>query len=265
MKNVLRFQSGLIGALVFSHLAAAGAAEHAKTFTPPLKVLFVGGGGWHDYDKQIPYLTGKMSELLNVAFEIKTGLDALHDPKFADSFDAVVYDVCFETVSDDILENALQTTRQGKPTVLVHCTVHSFARSPKIRDWETCCGMRSKVHDAYGPFTVSRLDEASPITKLFPDDWKTPGDELYQTISIEPESHQLLKARSPQDGRTHVVCWTYRFGQGSVFATTLGHDMKTISSPDYLRLVANGLLWACGKIQPDGKPAVGYARPENKP
>jgi len=103
-----------------------------------------------------------------------------------------------------------------------------------------------------------KLDRDDPITRFFPDEWKTPGDELYQTISIEPQSHPLLKAKSPVDGREHVVGWTRTFGRGRVFATTLGHDMKTAGSPDYLQLLANGLLWACGKLGEDGKPLAGY-------
>jgi type 1 glutamine amidotransferase len=57
------------------------------------------------------------------------------------------------------------------------------------------------------------------------------------------------------------LSWTYQFGRGRVFATTLGHDMNTASAPEYLQLVANGLLWACGKLEPDGKPAAGYSGP----
>ncbi|HUR47539.1 MAG TPA: ThuA domain-containing protein, partial [Candidatus Saccharimonadales bacterium] len=68
-----------------------------------------------------------------------------------------------------------------------------------------------------------------------------------------------LKARSPKDGREHVVCWTYQYGQGRVFATTLGHDLKTVSSPEYLRLLANGLLWATSKLGTAGEPMPGYA------
>jgi type 1 glutamine amidotransferase len=124
--------------------------------------------------------------------------------------------------------------------------------------------MRSKVHDRFEPFTVVKLDPKSPITLEFPDNWVTPGDELYQTISIQPESHQLLKVKSPQDGREHIVCWTYKYHQGLVFGTTLGHDMKTAASPDYLRLVANGLLWTCGKLGADGKPVTGYAGSHSK-
>ncbi|MEO8429495.1 MAG: ThuA domain-containing protein [Verrucomicrobiota bacterium] len=230
----------------------------------PLKVLLITGGGYHDYAKQVPYLTNHISQLVNATFEVKIGLEVLRDPKFAESYDAVVYDVCDDEAPDNLLENALRATRNGKPTLMIHCAVHAFRRSPKLHEWETCCGMRSKVHDAYSPFTVVKLDESNPITKLFPNDWKTAGDELYQTISIDPQSHPLLKARSPQDGREHVVCWTYQFEQGRVFGTTLGHDMKTTSSPDYLRLVANGLLWACGKLDPDGKPAAGYSSPQAK-
>ncbi|MCI0535756.1 MAG: ThuA domain-containing protein [Verrucomicrobiales bacterium] len=232
---------------------------------PALKALFLDGGGYHDYQKLTPHLTNRISQRIKATFEVRSGLEALRDPKFGERYDVVVYDLCFDEASDDVLENALQTTRHGKPTVMIHCAVHAFRRSPKVGEWETCCGMRSKVHDPYGPFTVTKVDQTNPITKHFPSDWKTPGDELYQTISIDPRSVQLLKAKSPRDGREHIVSWTYQFGRGRVFATTLGHDFKTAAAPEYLQLLANGLLWACGKLEPDGKPAAGYAVPETRP
>jgi len=60
-------------------------AEDAK----PLKVLFVMGGGYHDYAKQAPYLTEKLSERVNVQIDIVSGGKDSHsvpeifsDPKF---------------------------------------------------------------------------------------------------------------------------------------------------------------------------------------
>ena len=41
---------------------------------------------------------------------------------------------------------------------------------------------------------------------------------------------------------------TLAFGKGRVFHTTLGHDMKTGNDPAYHRLLANGILWACGQL-----------------
>ncbi len=251
----------LVATMARVDVAQGAAALESK---PPLKVLFVTGGGYHDYEKLAPHLASSLGGLVNATFEIKFTLLSLRAANFAEGYDAILYDMCFDEVADEILENALQASRNGKPAVMIHCAVHAFRRSPKIREWETCCGMRSKVHDAFGPLSVVKLDLDNPITKLFPSDWKTPGDELYQTISIDPQAHPLLKVKSPQDGREHIVCWTYQFGKGRVFGTTLGHDMKTAGSPDYIRLVGNGLLWACGKLEPDGSPTRGYSTPQSK-
>ena len=269
MPSLLRRQLTLafsflsLTAFLLSSLPGANAADPAPT--PPLKDLFLTGGGYHDYAKLAPFLTTEISHRVNASFDVDFTMDRLTDPKFADAYDAILYDLCFDEVTDAMLDNALAATRNGKPTVMLHCSVHAFRKSQKVHEWETCCGMRSKVHDRFEPFTVIKLDPESPITKAFPSEWSTPGDELYQTISIEPESHQLLQAKSPQDGREHIVCWTYQFGKGHVFSTTLGHDMKTASSPEYLALISNGLLWTCDKLTADAKPAPGYAGTQAKP
>jgi type 1 glutamine amidotransferase len=237
----------------------AGATESSSPSVTPLKALFLTGGGYHDYKKLAPHLTASLSQLLNAQFTTAFDLNGLTNAQFADPYDVVVYDVCFDEAPDAPLANAMHAARNGKPTVMIHCAVHAFRRSAKVREWETYCGLRSKVHDPYSPFTVLKLDQNDPITKFFPAEWKTTGDELYQMISIDPQSHPLLKAKSPQDGREHIVGWTYQFGRGRVFATTLGHDMKTAGSPDYLQLLANGLLWTCYKLGEDGKAVAGYA------
>ena len=39
----------------------------------------------------------------------------------------------------------------------------------------------------------------------------------------------------------------------------MGHNNETVADDRYLNLVTNGLLWACGKLDNDGKPVAGYA------
>ncbi len=233
----------------------AGAVER-----PALKTLFITGGGYHDYERLVPHLTTNLSALVHVTFAVKFDLDALKSPHFADAYDLVVYDVCFDEADGALLDNALSATRSGKPAVMIHCAVHAFRRSERVREWENCCGMRSKVHDPFQAFTTQKLDPTHPVLKDWPAEWKTPGDELYQTIELLPGSHPLLRAKSPRDQREHVVCWTSRYGKGRVFATTLGHDFKTAGDPHYLRLLANGLLWACDKLDNNGEPQPGYGR-----
>lgn len=222
----------------------------------PLKAILFVGGCCHDYDKLTPHLTKSIGQLVPISFDVKFNLDPLKNKNFADAYDLVVYDICFEEAEAPLLENAFQTTRDGKPTVMIHCAVHAFRKSEKIKEWENLCGMRSKFHDPHQAFSVEKIDQKHAVTKDFPADWKTPGDEIYQTIEFMPGSIPLLKAKSPKDGREHIVCWVHHYGRGRVFATTLGHGMETAQSPDYIRLLANGIRWACSKKEKGAGPAT---------
>ena len=223
--------------------ATSGAIAESR----PLKALVFTGGCCHDYTQLIPLLTSNISHQIKITFDVEWTLDRLKEPKFAQRYDVVIYDVCFDNAEATLLENALAALQHGKPAVILHCGVHAFRNSPKIREWENGIGMRSKVHDPFQAFGTDKTDVGSPILKGFPDHWRTSGDELYQTIELIEDSHPLLKAKSPHDGREHIVCWTRTTGKGRVFATTLGHDLHTVADADYLRLVARGLLWACGR------------------
>ena len=242
----------------------AVAADKPAATKPPLKALFLTGGGYHDYQKLAPHLTISLSALVNAVFDVRFDMDVLKDPHFAERYDVIIYDLCFDDADGALLDNAIQATRAGKPTVMIHCAVHAFRRTDRVKEWENCCGMRSKVHDPFQPFGTEKLDPAHLVTKAWPADWKTPGDELYQTIEFLPGSQPLLKVKSPKDGREHIVCWTSNYGKGRVFATTLGHDLKTAGDADYLQLLANGLLWACDQLEASGKPKPGFAAAGSK-
>jgi type 1 glutamine amidotransferase len=43
------------------------------------------------------------------------------------------------------------------------------------------------------------------------------------------------------------------YGKGRTFATTIGHHNETMREEAYLDLVARGLLWACDKLDEDGR------------
>ncbi len=227
-----------------------------------LKALLITGGGYHDYKALNPVITKKVSELISVHFDVKSGVDVLKDEKFAEGYDVIAYNFCFSDVKDkNIIDNALKATRDGKPTMLIHCAMHTFMVSD---DWTDCCGMRTRRHDPYAAFGIIKAEKDHPIIKTLPDDWKTTGDELYQTIKLGERSTALLKGKNDKTSSEHVVCWISTFGKGKVFATTLGHDLKTVSMPEYHQLLANGLLWTCDKLDKDGKPLDGYAAPKGK-
>lgn len=248
-----------LAALALASLIPIAGCQSQTQPAKPLKALFLTGGGYHDYKKLAPFLTKNFGDRANVTFDVDFTMDRLANKNFADGYDVIVYDLCWDDAPPEDLQNALDTIRNGKPAVMIHCAVHAFRNcKTMIHEWENGVGMRSKHHDKFEPFQVVKLDEHSPILAGWPDDWKTGGDELYQTIEFLPNSHPLLSAKSPADGRVHIVCWTQTYGKGRVFATTLGHDMTTADDPAYLNLLARGLLWSCHELKSNGEAAAGY-------
>src|SRR2546425_3385704 len=89
----------------------AGATESSSPSVTPLKALFLTGGGDHDYKKLAPHLTASLSQLLNAQFTTTFELNGLTNAQFADPYDVVVYDVCFDEALDTPLENAMHVAR----------------------------------------------------------------------------------------------------------------------------------------------------------
>src|ERR1700733_11298772 len=122
-----------LGRLALVCFVALGLFEAtAAVAKPPLKALFVTGGGYHDYAKLAPFLTTNLSQLVNVKFDVVFNLDVLKNEKFADGYDVIVYDVCFDEADPVLLENALKVAQAGKPSVMIHCAVHAFRKSDKV-------------------------------------------------------------------------------------------------------------------------------------
>ncbi|HSU69476.1 MAG TPA: hypothetical protein VLJ39_21500, partial [Tepidisphaeraceae bacterium] len=177
-------------------------AEEAK----PIKALMLVGGCCHDYKTMPDVLTQKISGLANIKFDIKHLATAeedaalLKNPHFADGYDVVIYDICFgEKWKDGDYDGAIETAKAGKPAVFIHCAMHTFRpprnqKDPQLKEreaiadakWHALDGMDTRVHDKYGPFSTEKVDIANPILKTFPDDWKTAGDEMYNTVKMMP-------------------------------------------------------------------------------
>ncbi|HTQ38540.1 MAG TPA: ThuA domain-containing protein [Pirellulales bacterium] len=249
-------------------------ASNLPAAPPALKVLYITGGGYHDYEKLTPIITDGIKKHAHADIDVKMqknadgkwNLDCMRDKNLGEGYDAIIYNICFAgdekantlppEADQDLIDNALRVTKEGKPTLMLHCSMHTFMASD---DWTDCCGQRTRHHDKYKPFATEKVTADHPIMKHFPDNWSTPGDELYETLVFPDSSTPLLRSTTPDNnGKQSIVCWVHTYGKGPVFGTTLGHDTKTVEQDAYLRLLADGLLWACGKLDADGNPAPGY-------
>ena len=71
---------------------------------------------------------------------------------------------------------------------------------------------------------------------------------------VQEGSHVIAAAKSkhPKRKRPDPIIWVRRYGNGRVYCNTFGHDDKALTHPQFLRLMARGLLWSAGRFEPTG-------------
>jgi len=100
-------------------------------------------------------------------------------------------------------------------------------------------------HDPYGRFTVRITDNTHPITANIGN--FEIYDELYTCLrESEVPIHILADAVSIVDGKTYPMAFVLEPGKGRTFHTTLGHDDRSLSSPEFQRMIRQAILW-CAK------------------
>jgi len=272
-------------ALAAFTLLFAKAADPVK----PLKVLLVLGGCCHDYVQQQDLLKKGIEARANAQVDILFSPDKGTKPRFPDyeradwakGYDVVIHDECAADIMEQpYVDNILNAHKNGVPAVALHCAMHSYRAGFKAGEaqapgsaqaiWFDLLGLQSNRHGPQEPIAVTYVDKAHPITKGL-EDWTTIKEELYNNVQPPknfPNHHSLAtgkqsftdKKTGEQKTDESVIVWTNEYGEKKtrVFGTTLGHNNDTVNDARYLDLVTRGLLWACGKLDADGKPAAGY-------
>lgn len=238
------------------------AAEPVK----PLRALMVAGGCCHDYTKQKFIISEGVAARANVEFTLvhegsdRTNRVSIYEkPDWWRGYDVVLHNECFGYMDDtNLVRNITAAHDAGVPGVFLHCSAHSY-RMAQTDAWRATLGLRSMSHDKGRDLTVKKVNDKHPVMQGFPAEWLNPKDELYRNERVWPTVTPLGTAFSEESKKDHVVIWVNEYAKTRVFATTLGHGNETMQSPVYLDLVTRGLLWACDKLDAEGKPRAGYA------
>jgi uncharacterized protein len=260
----------LMGMLTLTLLAAtldrATAADESKGASRPLRALLITGGCCHDYERQKVIIPEGVSARAKVDWTIvheggttKTHKISIYNkPNWADGYDVIVHNECFGQVVDRAFtENIVAAHKKGTAAVVIHCTMHTFRELPSD-EWREFLGVTSRKHGPQQPLDVKNLMPNDPIMKDFPLTWKTGKEELYAIEKVWPETEVLAQAYALDNKKDHAVIWKHHYGKGRVFGTTLAHHNETMSDTIYLDMLTRGLLWACDKLDDEGKPAAAY-------
>ena len=287
MKNLTLASICTVAAVALAAFAGPVAAQDTK----PLKALLITGGCCHDYKTQKDILKQGLEARANVVVDIIFSPDgstrppiAIYGkPDYAAGYDVILHDECAADISDAaVIEGVLKPHRDGVPGVNLHCAMHSYrignpgeAATPGTPRalWFDYLGVQSSGHGAQLPIIITQSDKEHPINRGL-SDWTTINEELYNNVKVRDAAHPLARGQQTvkqkqkaADGTEsvtekpveYVVTWVNHYQDKTrVFSTTIGHNNETVADARYLDLVARGLLWACGKLDDQGKPLPGY-------
>ena len=96
-----------------------------------------------------------------------------------------------------------------------------------------------------GTYTIHIADKSSPVTQGLAD--FEIKDELYSNMQMKDDVKPL--ATIDHGGKTWPVAWTYQYGDGRVFHTSLGHvgwkpgSDDPLRNPNETKLVIQGIDW----------------------
>lgn len=237
-------------------LLASSFIPSAAAEPKPLRALLITGGCCHNYPLQTQQLTNAVAKLAAVEWTVvmdggsgtRAEISLYDKPDWAKSFDVVVHNECFaDTTNQVYIRKITDAHKAGVPAVVIHCAMHTY-RSAEIDNWREFLGVTSKRHDHQSKYPVKLVEPSHPILKGVSTNWVTTMDELYIIEKLWPNAKALATSVSEQDGKTYPVAWVNQYGKARVFGTTYGHSDDAWRDENFLKLVAQGTLWAAGRL-----------------
>lgn len=239
------FIIGLLFSLIGFSLNSMATEVSSVVNNKVKRILIVGGGSSHDYDKW--YKEADLN-LLN-ALE---GMSAIYTDN-TDSIQHYLKNVDLLVLSNNqpipkASQQAIEKfVSKGKPLVLLHAALWY-----NWEDWplynRLFVGGGSSSHEDFQEFKNLVVNTAHPITEGVSPQFSF-KDELYR-YAPDPESkgvEVLVIGESLETDEVYPVVFTVKHPKSKIVGITLGHDENSHLDADYKKLVVNAVKWTLNK------------------
>ena len=240
INSFLKTAFTLILLLVFVAVNAGNDID--KPIKKAIRVLLVGGGSSHDFDK---WYKGTDVETLQ-----KDGFATVEYTSDPTAILGKLKDIDVlllannQPIADDATRKAIFAfVDAGKGLVLAHPALwYNWKDWPEYN--QKLVGGGSKGHDKYGPFDVT-ITKKHPVTKNVPKTFHL-DDELYYQIPDESGSpiEVLATAKAATSDKVFPSIFIVKYPKGKIVGIALGHDAASHTIAPYQTILRNAVQWA---------------------
>ena len=221
-----------------------------------MKLLTISGGR-HPYEETTPVLERFLKDAGHDVL-VNWDADVLRDAREMGQYDALVFNTlrANETaLNEDEQGGMKEFISGGKGFVCIHISSCVPDTWPEYRDitgggWV----MGTSFHPPYGQFTVNIQNSDHPgvvgISDFVTNDELYMGieygedNDVFMTADFEEGTYQRGGKLTYMPAGTFPLGWTLTYGDGKVFVTLLGHDGLSFETPEFQKMVLNGVNWA---------------------
>ena len=177
-------------------------------------------------------------------------------------YDALVFNTLREgetALNEDEQIGLKEFIRDGKGFVCIHISGCVPDTWPEYRDitgggWV----MGTSYHPPYGQLTINIRNSDHPGVAGISD--FVTSDELYRGIEYSDDNEVFMTADSEEGSYqwggkptympagTFPLGWTRTYGDGKVYVTLLGHNGLSFETPEFQKVVLNGVDWCTSSV-----------------
>jgi len=200
-----------------------------------LEILLLGHNSQHHNSEKFAEIVSQAFFKDGINISYTTDPNDLNDENLA-KYDGLMIYANHDTISPSQEKALLNYVKSGKGFIPVHCASFCFQNSP---EYINMVGGQFKEHKT-GTFSATIVDSKHPIMKGV-NAFST-WDETYVHQKIAKDIHVLTER---VEGDHHEpYTWVKNYGKGKVFYTAYGHDQRSWTNPDFLKMLENGVVWS---------------------
>lgn len=240
----LRWNRLLIPGLTVLLLVCGAVFAQVKADPPKkaIRVLMVGGGASHDFDRW--YKGSDVATLSDKGFADVTYTDKTDEVlSYLDKID-VLYLTNNQPFKDAKTREAIMKfAESGKGLVLGHAALwYNWADWPEYNLKLVSGGSRG--HDKYGPFDVTAVNKKHPVMKGVPAKFTLKDELYYHKVDPNGPGIEVLATAKNEKPEEYPSVFVVKHPNARIVGIALGHDGESHDLKAYKQLLKNAVRWA---------------------